>query len=230
MVAAINEIPIVSWQRAERHAVWVDERSLTPCEARFRRSLLPHERLDWRRAFAAKRLQDPGHREHEVRLGLGVQEILERLDRTARHRGRKREHSGGTPKPHWRIVNDPPAPGINLDGLPSAVAEIKVDLVADVGDAHVHFPCRAIDSCLSFENAQGRVQSLCVRSATSFQVVAARQPASKAFGADRPSLAVVVDVDIRISLYRPVRGRDLPLPQARSRRRIASWPSPLNRR
>jgi len=64
--------------------------------------------------------------------------LVLRLHRAACHRRCKREHPRGTPKPHWGIVNNPPAPGVNPHGLPGAVAEVEVDLVADLGNAHVH--------------------------------------------------------------------------------------------
>ena len=67
------------------------------------------------------------------------------LDRAAHYRRGQGQHSVGAPEPHGRFVNQPPSGGIDLDRLPSVVAEIEIDLPVPCAYADKDLPLIAVE-------------------------------------------------------------------------------------
>ena len=118
------------------------------------------------------------------------------LDRPAGHRHRQRLHPGGATKAHRRIVDHSPAGGIDLHRPPGCVAKVEVEPLVQSADADMDDAFRRIEMRLGLDHVQRRLQRLRTRRALRRLEEAARQPAAKALGADRPGLPVAVDVEV----------------------------------
>ena len=140
--------------------------------------------------------QRPGDHQHEVGVGLDVEERAQRLDRSAAHRHRQRLHPGGAAEAHRRIVDHPPAGGVDLHRPPRLVAEVEIEPAVQPADADMDDAFRRIEMRLGLDHVQRRLQRLRTRRALGRLEEAARQPAAEALGADRPGLAMAVDVEV----------------------------------
>ena len=102
----------------------------------------------------------------------------------------------GAAEAHRRIVDHAPAGGVDLDRPPRLVAEIEIEPAVQPADADMDDAFRRIEMRLGLDHVQRRLQRLRTRRAVRLLEEAARQPAAEALGADRPGLAMAVDVEI----------------------------------
>ena len=143
-----------------------------------------------------KHSQRPGDHQHEVGVGLHVEEGAQRLDRSAGHWHRQRLHPGGAAEAHRRIVDHPPAGGIDLHRPPGLVAEVEVEPVVQPADADMDDTFGRVEMRLGLDHVERRLQCLGTRRALRRLKEAACQPAAEALGADWPGLAMAVDVEV----------------------------------
>ena len=76
------------------------------------------------------------------------------------------------------------------------VCEVEVELALASRDANVHIHLRRIETRPCLDDIQSRVQSFRVRSTVFLFVVLPREPLLEPLAANRPSLAMPIDVQI----------------------------------
>ena len=102
-------------------------------------------------------------------------------------------------KTNGRIVNDAPAGGVDLDGAPILIAKVEIEPPVDPADADMNLPFQRVEMRLGLDHVKRRLQGFRTRRAARFLEEAPRKPTPETLGADRPGLAMAVDVEVGIS-------------------------------
>src|SRR5262245_8578768 len=116
--------------------------------------------------------------------------------RSAWLRHRERQHARWPAEAHWRASDHSPPAGTNLDGAPTLVRKVKVNVAGMLGDADVDRPLRGVELSLRLEQIERRPDRLGAQGLTSLLIMATSQPGPKPFAADGPGLPLTIDQDI----------------------------------
>ena len=144
----------------------------------------------------------PQHSEHprddqyEVSVGLDIEVGPQALDGASRLRRGQRLHARRAAKAHGWAVHDPPAVAVDLHRSPGGIGEVEIESVAQAGHAHIDVPFFGVEVCRSFHDAEHRLQRLRIYGTTGGSEERLRQPAPELLVANRPRLAMPVDVDV----------------------------------
>src|ERR1700677_633669 len=140
--------------------------------------------------------QHPGDHQHEIFVGLNVEERAQGGDRSAGHRYRHWLHAGSAAKTNGRVVDDAPAGGVDLHRAPFFFAEVEIEPAVEPADADVDLPFRRIEMRLGLDYVQRRLQGFRTRRASRLLEEAPGEPAAESLSADRPGFAMAVDVEV----------------------------------
>jgi hypothetical protein len=196
-VAGGNEqVSILARQSAQGRGVGIEQRPQDCRKGGLGRSLLARQHDHRIGAAIAQDGQCPGDYQHEIGVRLHVEKGTQCLDRSALYRDRQRLHAGGAAESHRRIVDHPPASGVDLHCSPSIVAEVEIEAVIEPAHTNINNAFWSIEMRLGLDHIQRRLQGFGTWRATRGFEEVAREPPAKALGADRPGLTVAVDVEV----------------------------------
>ena len=196
LLAAMNRSRSSRGKARKRRGVRIEQRPQDRREGGLRRALLARQHDHRIGTAIAQAGERPGDHQHEIGVGLHVEERSQGFDRSAAHRDRHRLHAGSAAEANGRVVDDAPAGGVDLHRAPCFIAEVEIEPAVEPADADMDLPFRRIEMRLGLDHVQRRLQGLRTRRAARLLEEAAGEPAAKALGADRPGFAMAVDVEV----------------------------------
>ena len=127
----MNQVAILAGQGPQRRCIGIEERAQDCREGGLCRSLLARQHDNGIGTTIAQGGKRPGDHQHEVGVGLDVEERAQCVDRSAARRYGQALHTRRTPEPHRRMVDHSPAGGVDLHRAPSFVALVEVEPTVD---------------------------------------------------------------------------------------------------
>ena len=191
-----EQVAVLAWQRPQWRGVRIEQRPQDRRKGRLRRALFARQRDHRIGAAIAQAGQRPGDHQHEVGVGLHVEERSQRFDRSAARGDRQRLHARGAAEPDRRIVDYPPALSVDLNRPPVLVAEVEIEFSVEPTHTNINDAFRRVEMRLRLNDVECRLQRFRTRRALCRLEETAREPAAEALGADRPGLAMAVDVEV----------------------------------
>src|SRR5262245_7185609 len=191
-----EQISVFTRQRTQRRRVGIEQRLQDRRERGFCRSLLADQHQHGIRTTIAQTREQKRHHEHEIAVRGDVEEVAQALDRPALLRHWQRLHAGSAAEAYRRLVDNPPAGGVDLHSLPGIITKIEIELSVGPRDANMNATHRRVELGLGLDDIQSGLQSLRVWRTGSCLEKTPCQPPAKSFAADRPGFAMAVDVEI----------------------------------
>jgi hypothetical protein len=180
----------------QRRGVRIEQRPQDRRKGRFRRTLLARQDDHRIGTAIAQASQSPGDHQHEIGIGLDVEERTQGFDRAAAHRDRHRLHAGRAAKANGRVVDDAPAGGVHLHRAPCFIAEVEIEPAVEPADANMDLPFRRIEMRLGLDDVQRRLKRFRTWRTAHLLEESAGEPAAEALAADRPGFAMAIDIEV----------------------------------
>jgi hypothetical protein len=137
VAGANHELAFVACESAHRRDIGIDQSLEELAEDGLGRALFARDDEKRVGPLRSQRRQQPGEYQHEVVLDRQVEEATQSTERSATLGQRERQKAGRPAKAHWRLIDDPPTGGRDLNGAPTVIREIQVEAASVVCNAQV---------------------------------------------------------------------------------------------